>query len=173
MITGEIKNKVDKIWTDIWAGGITNPLTVIEQLTYLMFIRSLDEKDTETEQLENLSGETLPHIFPDTEDGQSMRWSKFKNRDSREIFDIVGQKVFPFIKNLSGENESAFSRYMDSAMFLIPTPQVLQKIITDLDELYAHDIQEDIDAFEINEVNCDSTFYETIMKERAKVVSWV
>ena len=140
MITGEIKNKVDKIWTDIWAGGITNPLTVIEQLTYLMFIRSLDEKDTETEQLENLSGETLPHIFPDTEDGQSMRWSKFKNRDSREIFEIVGQKVFPFIKNLSGENESAFSRYMDSAMFLIPTPQVLQKIITGLDELYAHDI---------------------------------
>ena len=140
MITGEIKNKVDKIWTDIWAGGITNPLTVIEQLTYLMFIRSLDEKDTETEQLENLSGETLPHIFPDTEDGQSMRWSKFKNRDSREIFDIVGQKVFPFIKKLSGENESAFSRYMDSAMFLIPTPQVLQKIITGLDELYEHDI---------------------------------
>ena len=140
MITGEIKNKVDKIWTDIWAGGITNPLTVIEQLTYLMFIRSLDEKDTETEQLENLSGETLPHIFPDTEEGQSMRWSKFKNRDSREIFEIVGQKVFPFIKNLSGENESAFSRYMDSAMFLIPTPQVLQKIITGLDELYEHDI---------------------------------
>ena len=140
MITGEIKNKVDKIWTDIWAGGITNPLTVIEQLTYLMFIRSLDEKDTETEQLENLSGETLPHIFPQDEEGQSMRWSKFKNRDSREIFEIVGQKVFPCIKNLSGENESAFSRYMDSAMFLIPTPQVLQKIITGLDELYAHDI---------------------------------
>ena len=140
MITGEIKTKVDKIWTDIWAGGITNPLTVIEQLTYLMFIRSLDVKEAETEQLENLSGETLPHIFPDTEDGQSMRWSKFKNRDSREIFEIVGQKVFPFIKNLSGENESAFSRYMDSAMFLIPTPQVLQKIITGLDELYEHDI---------------------------------
>ena len=80
MITGEIKNKVDKIWLDIYAGGLTNPLTVIEQLTYLMFIRSLDEKDTETEQLENLSGETLPHIFPDTEDGQSMRRSKFKNR---------------------------------------------------------------------------------------------
>ena len=91
MITGEIKNKVDKIWTDIWAGGITNPLTVIEQLTYLMFIRSLDVKETETEQLENLSGETLPHIFPQNEAGQSMRWSKFKNRDSREIFEIVGQ----------------------------------------------------------------------------------
>ena len=98
------------------------PLNVIEQLTYLMFIWSLDEKETEIEQMENLSGETLTHIFPRDENGQSMRWSKFKNRDSREIFDIVGQKVFPFIKNLSGENESAFSSYMDSAMFLIPTP---------------------------------------------------
>lgn len=57
MITGAIKNKVDKIWTDIWAGGITNPLTVIEQLTYLMFIRSLDEKELETEEFENLTGE--------------------------------------------------------------------------------------------------------------------
>ena len=64
MITGAIKNKVDKIWTDIWAGGITNPLTVIEQLTYLMFIRSLDEKELETEELENLMGEKMEHIFP-------------------------------------------------------------------------------------------------------------
>lgn len=64
MITGVIKNKVDKIWTDIWAGGITNPLTVIEQLTYLMFIRSLDEKELETEEFENMSGETMEKIFP-------------------------------------------------------------------------------------------------------------
>lgn len=64
MITGAIKNKVDKIWTDIWAGGITNPLTVIEQLTYLMFIRSLDEKELETEEFENMSGEKMDKIFP-------------------------------------------------------------------------------------------------------------
>ena len=76
MITGTIKNKVDKIWTDIWAGGITNPLTVIEQLTYLMFIRSLDEKELETEGFEHMTGETLPKIFPQNEAGQSMRWSK-------------------------------------------------------------------------------------------------
>ena len=63
MITGVIKNKVDKIWTDIWVGGITNPITVIEQLTYLMFIRSLDEKELETEELENMSGETMTYIF--------------------------------------------------------------------------------------------------------------
>ncbi|MBP1934923.1 type I restriction-modification system subunit M [Ammoniphilus resinae] len=142
MLTGEIRNKVDKIWTDMWAGGITNPLTVIEQLTYLMFIRSLDEKELENESFEALSGEVMPKIFSQDEDGQAMRWSKFKTKDSRVIFEIVGTKVFPFIKSMNGESQSAFSRYMQDAMFLIPTPQVLQKIITGLDELYEHDIKD-------------------------------
>lgn len=141
MITGEIKNKIDKIWTDIWAGGITQPLTVIEQLTYLMFIRSLDEKELENESLESLGEEGIPKIFPQTDEGQSMRWSKFKDKDSREIYDIVSSKVFPYIKGINNNDNSAFSRYMEDAMFLIPTPQVLQKIITGLDELYEHDIQ--------------------------------
>ena len=163
MITGAIKNKIDKIWTDIWAGGITNPLTVIEQLTYLMFIRSLDEKELEAEEFENTSGEAMPKIFPQSAGGQSMRWSRFKNSDPREIYDIVAQRVFPAIKNLKcgrlpdfnsqgelievegtpdgdAEDNTAFARYMGDAMFLIPTPQVLQKIITGLDDLYEHDI---------------------------------
>ena len=161
MVTGTIKNKVDKIWTDIWAGGITNPLTVIEQLTYLMFIRSLDEKELETEEFENLSGEKLDKIFPQSAVGQSMRWSKFKNNDPREIYNIMSQRVFPAIKNMKhghlpdfnpqgelveiedetgNEENTAFARYMSDAMFLIPTPQVLQKIITGLDDLYEHDL---------------------------------
>ena len=76
MITGAVKNKIDKIWTDVWAGGITNPLTVIEQLTYLMFIRSLDEKELEAEEFENASGKKMPKIFPAPAAGQSMRWSR-------------------------------------------------------------------------------------------------
>ena len=163
MITGAIKNKVDKIWTDIWAGGITNPLTVIEQLTYLMFIRSLDEKELETEEFENMTGEKMDKIFPQSAVGQSMRWSKFKNNDPRNIFDVVSQRVFPAIKNMKhgrlpdfseqgelieipddsgsdAQENTAFARYMKDAMFLIPTPQVLQKIITGLDDLYEHDI---------------------------------
>ena len=163
MVTGAIKNKVDKIWTDIWAGGITNPLTVIEQLTYLMFIRSLDEKELEIEQMEHDSGMILDKIFPPSAVGQSMRWSKFKNNDPRSIYDVISQRVFPAIKNMKrgrlpdfdekgglveiaddsgseGQNHTAFSRYMSDAMFLIPTPQVLQKIITGLDDLYEHDI---------------------------------
>lgn len=163
MVTGAVKNKVDKIWTDIWAGGITNPLTVIEQLTYLMFIRSLDEKELEVEELENMTGEKMNKIFPQSATGQSMRWSKFKNSDPREIYDVISQRVFPAVKNMKhgrlpdfteqGElieiiddscndeqDNTAFARYMGDAMFLIPTPQVLQKIITGLDDLYEHDI---------------------------------
>lgn len=162
MITGVIKNKVDKIWTDIWAGGITNPLTVIEQLTYLMFIRSLDEKELETEGFENMTGEKMDKIFPQSAAGQSMRWSKFKNDDSRTIFEVISTRVFPAVKNMKNgrlpdfneqgelieipddagdvKNETAFARYMSDAMFLIPTPQVLEKIITGLDDLYEHDI---------------------------------
>lgn len=140
MLTGEIRNKVDKIWTDIWAGGITNPITVIEQLTYLIFIRSLDEKELENEQVENLGGE-VTKIFPVDEEGQAMRWSKFKHKHPKMIFEIISTKVFPFIKTMNGHNTTAFSRYMEDAMFLFPTPQVLQKVITGLDELYQHDIK--------------------------------
>ncbi len=165
MITGVIKNKVDKIWTDIWAGGIANPLTVIEQLTYLMFIRSLDEKELEAEEFEAMTGERMEKIFPQTPSGQSMRWSKFKNSDARQIFDVISQRVFPAIKRMKygrlpdfdergdlveipdepgkpDERTTAFARYMSNAMFLIPTPQLLQKVITGLDDLYEHDIAE-------------------------------
>ena len=164
MITGAIKNKVDKIWADLWAGGITNPLTVIEQLTYLMFIRSLDEKELENEEFENMTGTKIDKIFPQSPTGQSMRWSKFKDKDPREIYNIISNRVFPAIKKMengrlpdfdetmkpeeapvgpsSNENQTAFARYMDDAMFLIPTPQVLQKIITGLEDLYEHDLSD-------------------------------
>ena len=108
MLTGSIRNKVDAIWDDIWAGGITNPITVIEQLTYLMFIRSLDEKELEAEAFEALSGEKQLKIFPDDADSQKMRWSRFKNLDGREMYDVVSRKVFPFIKSMGGD-DTAFS----------------------------------------------------------------
>ena len=143
MITGAIKNKVDKIWTDIWAGGITNPLTVIEQLTYLMFIRSLDEKELETEEFENTTGEKMDKIFPPTPLGQAMRWSKFKHDDSRDIYETISKRVFPAIKNMRhGHLPDINEKGEPDAMFLIPTPQVLQKIITGLDDLYEHDLSE-------------------------------
>ena len=163
MITGTIKNKVDKIWLDIFAAGMANPLTVIEQLTYLIFIRALDEREQENESMENLLGTKQPRIFPQSELGQSMRWSRFKNQDPQRIFQIVSQLVFPAIKKMRGGklpeidvqgniidpdvgaqeagDLTSFSRYMEDAMFLIPTPQVLQKVFSGLDDLYTNDVK--------------------------------
>lgn len=161
IITGDVKIKVDSIWNSLWAGGVTNPLTVIEQLTYLMFIRSLDENEAENESFEAASGFSRPKIFPQTENGQMMRWSRFKDKDPRTTYDIVRNRVFPAIKNMRNgrlpdfdENgqmvdvpddgdgfESAFSTYMKDASFEIPTPVVLQNIISGLDDLYEHDIK--------------------------------
>lgn len=164
MITGAVKNKVDQIWTNIWAGGITNPLTVIEQLTYLMFIRSLDVKETRNEKMEVLTGMKVPHIFPSSPVGQAMRWSHFKNKDADEIFHIVSTFVFPAIKNMrygqlpdfdgsgkmipiadrNGDEDSpdtAFSKFMADAAFLVPTPQMLEQIITGMEDLYTNDLE--------------------------------
>ena len=167
MITGTIKSKIDKIWTDIWAGGITNPLTVIEQLTYLIFIRSLDEKEYENESIENLTGTPQEKIFPQSDIGQSLRWHNFKDKDPQVIFNTISQIVFPSIKmmkngklpeidkegKINEKNESdveeekkpedltAFARFMEDAMFLIPTAQVLQKIVTGLEDLYENDLK--------------------------------
>lgn len=184
MITGVIKNKIDKIWTDIWAGGITNPLTVIEQLTYLMFIRSLDEKELELEEFANMTGETSDLIFPQSETGQAMRWSKFKDKDSREIFNIISKYAFPAVKKMKygklpdfdekgelieipdredGEQmQTAFTRYMDSAVFVIPNANILEKIVTGLDELYENNLQEtdvrgDLYEYMLNKLNQSGT----------------
>jgi type I restriction enzyme M protein len=137
MITGTIKNKIDKIWKDIWASG----LTVIEQITYLMFIRSLDQKDIDAEALENLTGQKQNKIFPETPEGQRMRWSKFKDRDAVEIFDIIKNEVFPFIKEMTGDDETAFSKYMKDASLGFTNPGILSKTINSLDELYKDDIK--------------------------------
>lgn len=163
MITGAVRNKVDKIWTDIWAGGITNPLTVIEQLTYLMFIRQLDVEELRREQRESF-GLKVEKIFPQSVIGQSMRWSRFKDMEAGDIFRIMSVFVFPAIKNMkhgklpdfnsvthqmvkiedepqkSNIGETAFSTYMQDAMFQIPTPQLLEKIITGMEDLYSHDL---------------------------------
>lgn len=141
MITGTIKNKIDKIWKDIWASGLTQPITVIEQITYLMFIRSLDQKDIDAEALENLTGQKQNKIFPETPEGQRMRWSKFKDREAVEIFDIIKNEVFPFIKEMTGDDETAFSKYMKDASLGFTNPGILSKTINSLDELYKDDIK--------------------------------
>ena len=125
MITGELKNKIDKIWEIFWTGGITNPLDVIEQFTYLLFIKQLDDVETTKENEANFLGFEY-----------ESRWSKFKNLGSAdEMYDLVLNGVFPFIKNLHQDGESAYSKYMGDAIFKIPTAAMLSKIVDGIDNL--------------------------------------
>lgn len=134
MITGEMKNKVDKIWETFWTGGITNPLTVIEQFTYLLFIKGLDDAELIKEQEAEVLGLPYEGIFP--EDKQHLRWHRFKQLGSAdEMYEVVSKEVFPFIKSLHGNEDSAYSKYMDDAMFLIPTANMLVKIVDGIDNL--------------------------------------
>ena len=133
MITGELKNKVDKIWEIFWTGGITNPLEVIEQFTYLLFIKGLDEAEKVKELEYNAIGIPYTGIFP--EDKQYIRWSKFKDIEAGEMYDIVQNEVFPFIKNLHTNEGSAYSKYMGDAIFKIPTPLMLSKIVEGINNI--------------------------------------
>ena len=133
MITGELRSKVDKIWETFWTGGITNPLEVIEQFTYLLFIKGLDDKETVKENDAVLLGVDFDRTFP--EDKQQLRWSKFKNFEAETMYETVLNGVFPFIKNLHTNEDSAYAKYMGDAIFKIPTPLMLSKIVDGIDSI--------------------------------------
>lgn len=147
MITGELRNKIDRIWETFWTGGITNPLDVIEQFTYLLFIKQLDDVETTKENEANFLGVPFESMFPG--DCQQYRWSKFKNLGSaEEMYDIVLNGVFPFIKNLHQDGDSAYSRYMGDAIFKIPTASMLTKIVDGIDGLELGDADSKGDLYE-------------------------
>ena len=145
MITGEIKNKVDQLWTTFWTGGLTNPLDVVEQMTYLMFIHDLDEFDAARKKEAAMLGIPYKSLFGGsvefrgkTLSASALKWSEFRDFEESDMFAFVGECVFPFIKNLDAANkESAFSTYMADAIFKIPTPKLLAKIVGDMDSVYA------------------------------------
>ena len=146
MITGDIKNKVDRIWEVFWTGGITNPLSVIEQITYLLFIRGLDMADSIREKESVVLGLKHKSIFP--EDKQHLRWGVFKDLQAQKMYKIMADEVFPFIKTLNGDKESAYATYMSDAIFIIPTPQMLEKVVTGLSALPLEDRDTKGDLYE-------------------------
>lgn len=143
MITGATKSKVDAIWQKMWEGGITNPIEVISQLTYLMFMRSLDEKELESEKMEQMLGTELDRIFPKTYHnsygaeipGDQLRWSRFKDLPAQEMYRVVNEFAFPFIKQLG--DESAFAKAMESATFGFPAgkPSLLERAVDGVEGL--------------------------------------
>ncbi len=143
MITGELKNKIDALWDMFAAGGLVNPLEVIEQITYLMFIRDLDDTDNVRAKESVMLGIPYQSIFADevkigerTIAGSQLKWSVFRDFPADRMYAIMQEWVFPFIKTLHGDKNSAYSKYMEDAIFKLPTPLLLSKVVDSLDEIY-------------------------------------
>jgi type I restriction enzyme M protein len=144
MITGELKNRIDGLWDIFAAGGLVNPLDVIEQVTYLMFIRDLDDADNLRAKESAMLGLPYQSIFAgEVEigdrrvDGSQLKWSVFHDFPAGKMYATMQEWVFPFIKNLHGDKNSAYSKYMDDAIFKLPTPLLLSKVVDCLDDIYA------------------------------------
>lgn len=143
MITGELKNKIDGLWDIFAAGGLVNPLEVIEQITYLMFIHDLDDSDNIRAKESAMLGLPYKSIFSEevkigerTLDGTQLKWSVFHDFPADRMYSVMQEWVFPFIKTLHSDKNSAYSKYMDDAIFKLPTPLVLSKVVDSLDEIY-------------------------------------
>ena len=147
VLTGELRNQIDRIWDAFWSGGIANPLEVLEQLTYLLFIRRLDELETLEERRSQRSGQPMRRrIFQ--EEQQQLRWSRFKELgDPASMFKVVGEQVFPFLRELGGE-DSAYATHMRDARFTIPTPGLLTKVVELLDAVPMEDRDTKGDIYE-------------------------
>jgi type I restriction enzyme M protein len=145
MITGDIKNQIDRIWDSFWSGGISNPLEVIEQITYLLFIRRLDDLHTLEENKANRLKKPMERrIFPEGKDAkkrsyEDYRWSRFKHFAPADMFTIVGEHLFPFLRTdlarQLGSSDSTYAHHMKDARFTIPTPALLARVVDMLDHV--------------------------------------
>ncbi|WP_431942371.1 type I restriction-modification system subunit M [Micromonospora marina] len=153
MITGELKSRVDRIWDTFWSGGISNPLEVIEQITYLLFVRRLDELHDLALKKARRTGKPIDRpIYPDGDDPKGkpyaeLRWSYFKSAEPREMFEIVGEHVFPFLRTLGGDG-STYSSHMRDARFTIPNPALLSRVVDMLDGVSMEDRDTKGDLYE-------------------------
>ena len=176
----ELKSKIDQLWNKFWSGGISNPLTAIEQITYLLFMKRVDELDLKRQSDAEFTGEKYTSKFdgewippeernrPQTEqrpiDKRSLRWSEFKRMQAEEMLQHVQGKVFPFLKDLNGA-ESNFTHHMKNAVFIIPKPALLVEAVKTIDDIFEvmekdskekgqafQDIQGDVYEFLLSEI---------------------
>ena len=153
MLTGELRSQINAIWDSFWSGGISNPLEVMEQITFLLFIRRLDDSHTLEESKAVLLKKPMENrIFPDGKDSRGrayddLRWSRFKNFAASEMYVVVGEHVFPFLRSMGGDG-STYSTHMKDARFTIPTPALLSKVVDMLDRIPMEDRDTKGDIYE-------------------------
>ena len=153
MLTGEIRSQIDRIWDAFWSGGISNPLEVIEQITYLLFLRRLDDLQTlEENKSTRLKKPMERRVFPGGKDARGrdyddLRWSHFKHLAPAEMYAVVGEHAFPFLRTLGGD-DSTYAHHMKDARFTIPTPALLAKVVDLLDAVPMEDRDTKGDIYE-------------------------
>ncbi|MBV5304220.1 MAG: type I restriction-modification system subunit M N-terminal domain-containing protein, partial [Chlorobium sp.] len=176
----ELKSKIDQLWNKFWSGGISNPLTAIEQITYLLFMKRMDDQDREKQASAEWAGDTyrslfegmwIPPEYRDKEnaasyaiDKSTLRWSEFKHRQAEEMLTHVQSRVFPYLKDMNG-SESKFTRHIKNAVFIIPKPSLLVEAVKTVDEIFEvmekdsnekgqafQDIQGDVYEFLLSEI---------------------
>jgi len=171
MITGDLRNKIDALWDVFAAGGLVNPLSVIEQITYLMFIKDLDDIDNKREKESAMLGLPYKSVFAEevkigdhSIDGKQLKWSVFHDFPAGKMYTVMQEWVFPFIKSLHSDANSAYSKYMDDAIFMLPTPLLLSKVVDALDEIYeimnkaqSSDIRGDVYEYLLNKISSAGT----------------
>jgi len=145
VITGDVKNQIDRIWDSFWSGGISNPLEVIEQITYLLFLRRLDDLHTlEENKATRLKRPMERRVFPEGSDAkgrpfEDFRWSRFKHFAPAEMFTVVGEHVFPYLRTdlarQLGNGDSTYAQHMKDARFTVPTAALLAKVVDLLDKV--------------------------------------
>ena len=147
MLTGELKNRIDKIWETLWTAGISNPLTVIEQLTYLLFIKGLDDQQLRQERKAERTGAPVENpTF--SKDQEHLRWRNLKELDPQTMFDRIRDEVFPFIKELGGKNGNTYRKHMEGAIFMFPKPAALARVVELMDQLDLDDRDTKGDMYE-------------------------
>jgi type I restriction enzyme M protein len=173
MLSTTIKSEINKLWNKFWSGGISNPLTAIEQISYLLFMRRLDELDLRELKKAEFSGEKYESLFKgkfhvpntsETVDKSTLRWSHFKQLEGGVMLSHVQTKVFPFIKELNGEG-STFGRHMKDAVFIIPKPSLLVESVGLIDKIY-QEIEKDSEAGQTFQ-DTQGDMYEFLLSEIA------
>jgi type I restriction enzyme M protein len=153
MLSSDIRSQIDAIWNAFWSGGISNPMEVLEQITYLLFIRRLDDAHTLEESKALLLKQPMAkRIFPEGKDAagrpyDDLRWSRFKNFAPADMFTVVGERVFPFLRNMGGDG-STYSQHMKDARFTIPTAGLLAKVVDMLGQVPMEDRDTKGDLYE-------------------------
>jgi len=156
----DLRNKVDALWDKLWSGGLSNPLDAIEQLSFLLFLKQLDEREEDAERAARLRGQPFKPLFPRTDEGEQLRWKYWSNLPADQALSQVKEKVFPFLKSLGGQAGS-FGEHMANAEFKINKPALLIEVCRAIEAMdisgQNQDVQGDLYEYLLSKLNTAGT----------------